>query len=86
MVDAIMGAIRQGGLFNIDDFKDGKIIGTKRLYADGKFGKDGKAKFMATPMARARSAGQTAGEGEVSVPRQQRASQPRLAVDLSRSI
>jgi arsenite oxidase large subunit len=30
------------------DFKDGKIVGTKRLYADGKFGKDGKAKFMAT--------------------------------------
>ena len=30
------------------DLKDGKIIGTKRLYADGKFGKDGKAKFMAT--------------------------------------
>ena len=30
------------------DFRDGKIIGTKRLYADGKFGKDGKAKFMAT--------------------------------------
>jgi arsenite oxidase large subunit len=31
------------------DFKDGKIIGTKRLYADGKFGgKDGKAMFMAT--------------------------------------
>jgi len=29
------------------DFKDGKIVGTKRLYADGKF-KDGKAKFMAT--------------------------------------
>ena len=28
------------------DFKDGKIIGTKRLYTDGKFGKDGKAKFM----------------------------------------
>ena len=29
------------------DFKDGKIIGTKRLYADGKFGgKDGKANFM----------------------------------------
>jgi arsenite oxidase large subunit len=25
-----------------------KIIGTKRLYEDGKFGKDGKAKFMAT--------------------------------------
>jgi arsenite oxidase large subunit len=28
---------------------DGKIVGTKRLYADGKFGgKDGKATFMAT--------------------------------------
>lgn len=31
------------------DFKDGKIIGTKRLFADGKFGsKDGKAHFMET--------------------------------------
>src|SRR5262249_50118428 len=29
-------------------FQDGKIIGTKRLYADGKFGKDGKATFMET--------------------------------------
>ena len=29
------------------DFRDGKIIGTKRLYADGKF-KEGKAKFMPT--------------------------------------
>ena len=30
-------------------FQDGKIIGTKRLYTDGKFkSKDGKAKFMAT--------------------------------------
>jgi arsenite oxidase large subunit len=30
-------------------FKDGKIVGTTRLYADGKFGtKDGKAHFMAT--------------------------------------
>ena len=29
-------------------FEDGKIVGTKRLYADGKFGKDGKATFMAT--------------------------------------
>ncbi len=29
------------------DFKDGKIVGTKRLYTDGKFGtKDGKATFM----------------------------------------
>jgi arsenite oxidase large subunit len=31
------------------DFKDGKIMGTKRLFADGKFKtKDGKAKFMET--------------------------------------
>ena len=31
------------------DFEDGKIVGTKRLYADGKFGgKDGKATFMET--------------------------------------
>ncbi len=30
-------------------FKDGKLIGTKRLYTDGKFGtKDGKAHFKAT--------------------------------------
>jgi arsenite oxidase large subunit len=30
-------------------FTDGKIVGTKRLYADGKFGgKDGKATFMST--------------------------------------
>jgi arsenite oxidase large subunit len=31
-------------------FQDGKLVGTKRLYADGKFStKDGKATFMATP-------------------------------------
>jgi arsenite oxidase large subunit len=31
------------------DFKDGKIVGTKRLYTDGKFGtKDGKAHFFET--------------------------------------
>ncbi|HEY4922196.1 MAG TPA: arsenate reductase (azurin) large subunit [Xanthobacteraceae bacterium] len=31
------------------DFKDGKLVGTKRLFADGKFGgKDGKATFMET--------------------------------------
>lgn len=29
-------------------YQDGKIVGTKRLYADGKFGKDGKAIFMET--------------------------------------
>ncbi len=32
------------------DFKDGRIVGTKRLYADGKFStKDGKARFLAAP-------------------------------------
>jgi arsenite oxidase large subunit len=31
------------------DFKDGKLVGTKRLFTDGKFNtKDGKAKFMET--------------------------------------
>ena len=31
------------------DFKDGKLVGTKRLFADGKFNsKDGKATFMET--------------------------------------
>lgn len=31
------------------DFKDGRIVGTKRLYADGKFSRpDGKAQFMET--------------------------------------
>ena len=30
-------------------FEDGKIVGTKRLFTDGKFdAKDGKANFMAT--------------------------------------
>ena len=31
------------------DFENGKLVGTKRLFSDGKFGtKDGKATFMAT--------------------------------------
>ncbi len=31
-------------------YKDGEIVGTKRLYADGKFStKDGKARFLAAP-------------------------------------
>ena len=38
-------------------FKDGKIVGTKRLYTDGKFGKDGKAKFMATQWRGLKAAG-----------------------------
>jgi arsenite oxidase large subunit len=43
------------------DFKDGKIVGTKRLYADGKFGgKDGKATFMETKWRGLQAAGKEA--------------------------
>lgn len=39
-------------------FEDGKIIGTKRLYEDGKFGTpDGKAKFMASEWRGLQAAG-----------------------------
>jgi arsenite oxidase large subunit len=41
------------------DFRDGKIIGTKRLYADGKF-KEGKAKFMSTQWRGLQAAGKQA--------------------------
>ena len=41
------------------DFKDGKIIGTKRLYTDGKF-KEGKAKFMPTQWRGLQAAGKQA--------------------------
>jgi arsenite oxidase large subunit len=40
------------------DYKDGKIVGTKRLFADGKFGsKDGKATFMETKWRGLQAAG-----------------------------
>ena len=66
-------------------FQDGKIIGTKRLFTDGKFKTpDGKAKFAADAVARLGGAGQAGGEGEIPLPRQQRPRQPRLAVGLSR--
>ena len=40
------------------DFKDGKLIGTKRLFADGKFGgKDGKASFMVSEWRGLQAAG-----------------------------
>jgi arsenite oxidase large subunit len=43
------------------DFKDGKIVGTKRLFADGKFGgKDGKATFMETKWRGLQAAGKEA--------------------------
>ena len=42
-------------------FADGKIVGTKRLFADGKFGgKDGKATFMATQWRGLQAAGKQA--------------------------
>src|SRR3984893_15710863 len=43
------------------DFKDGKLVGTKRLFADGKFGgKDGKATFMETQWRGLQAAGKEA--------------------------
>jgi arsenite oxidase large subunit len=43
------------------DFKDGKIVGTKRLFADGKFNsKDGKATFMETQWRGLQAAGKEA--------------------------
>ncbi|HVZ52776.1 MAG TPA: arsenate reductase (azurin) large subunit [Pseudolabrys sp.] len=43
------------------DFKDGKIVGTKRLFADGKFNsKDGKATFMETKWRGLQAAGKEA--------------------------
>ncbi len=50
-------------------FKDGKIIGTKRLYADGKFGgKDGMATVMETPWRGLQAARQGSREEQVAVP------------------
>ena len=43
------------------DFRDGKIVGTKRLFADGKFNtKNGKAKFMETQWRGLEAAGKEA--------------------------
>ena len=43
------------------DFKDGKLVGTKRLFADGKFNsKDGKATFMETKWRGLQAAGKEA--------------------------
>ena len=54
-------------------FEDGKIVGTKRLYTDGKFGtKDGKATFMEALLARTAGAGQGRAEGQQQVSDQQR--------------
>ena len=62
-----------------------RIVGTKRLYADGKFNsKDGKAKFMETAVARFASARQRSRDEEVSIPHQQRPRQHQLAERVSR--
>ena len=65
-------------------YQDGKIIGTKRLFTDGKFKTpDGKAKFAATAVAWPGGAGQAGGEGKIPFPDQQR---PRRTRYGSRSI
>ena len=67
-------------------FEDGKIVGTKRLYADGKFGsKDGKATFMETQWRGLQAPGKQEEKDKFAVPDQQRPHQPRLAERLSRS-
>ncbi len=49
------------------DFKDGKIVGTKRLYTDGKFAtKDGKATFMEAQWRGLQAPGKEAREGRSS--------------------
>ena len=66
-------------------FEDGKIVGTKRLYADGKFGgKDGKATFMETQWRGLQAPGKQEEKDKFAVPHQQRPHQPRLAERLSR--
>ena len=66
-------------------FEDGKLVGTKRLFADGKFdSKDGKATLHGDAVAGARGARQGGGIEEVRVPHQQRPRQSRLAERLSR--
>ena len=62
------------------DFKDGKIIGTKRLFADGKFNsKDGKATFMETKWRGLEAPGKEAEKEKVAVPYQQWPHQYQLA-------
>ena len=66
-------------------FENGKLIGTKRLFADGKFStKDGKATFMATQWRGLAGARQRGGIEEIRVPHQQWPRQPGLAERLSR--
>ena len=66
-------------------FENGKLVGTKRLFADGKFGtKDGKATFMATQWRGLAGAGQRGGIEEIRIPHQQWPRQPRMAKRLSR--
>ena len=66
-------------------FEDGKIVGTKRLFADGKFGsKDGKATLHGGQVARPAGSRQGGAEGKVQIPHQQWPHQPRLAERLSR--
>ena len=66
-------------------YEGGQIVGTKRLFTDGKFGtEDGKAVFFETEWRGSRGAGQAGAEGQLCLPDQQRQGQPCLAVGLSR--
>ena len=67
-------------------FEGGKLVGTKRLFADGKFNsKDGKATFMATQWRGLQAARQAGGIQKIRLPDQQWSRQPCLAKRLSRS-
>ena len=70
----------------VQEYKDGKLVGTPMIYADYKFSTgDGKAHFKPAAVAGAAGAG---GEAEVEVPvlDQQRADQPHLADRLPRQV
>ena len=83
-------ALRAAGTNGVQEpatgVENGKLVGTKRLFADGKFNsKDGKATFMATEWRGLQAPGKEAEFEEVRLPHQQRPRQPGVAERLSRS-
>ena len=60
-------------------FQGGKIVGTKRLFADGKFNApDGQRQVRGNAVARPGDAGQGGGAGQIPLPDQQRPGQCRF--------